>query len=317
MKIKTLPAILIGGVLLLLLLSQLPFVVNEWDQVIITRFGEPVRDPIVSPGLNFKVPFIDTVRRFDRRFLEWSGDPKELPTRDKVFIFVDTYARWRILDPLRFLESLQGNEGNAQSRLDAIIDGETRNAVARHDLIEVIRSTNREPDTDPTEPDADSSFAVIETGRESIRKEILAAVQETVADLDMGIEILDVQFRRINYGETVRPDVYARMISERRRISDRFRSEGQGEASRILGEMDRELKRIQSEAYRTAQEIIGDADAESTEIFADAYDQSADSRNFYQFMRTMETYRATASADTSILLSTSGDFFKFLKGANP
>ena len=308
---KALP-IVIAVVVLLLLLANSAFVVSEWQQVIITRFGEPVRDPITTPGLKFKWPFIEKKMPFEKRFLEWSGDREELPTKDKVFIWVDTYARWRITDPLRFLERLR-DENRAQTRLDDFIDGETRNTVANHDLIEVIRSSNREAEQDSI--DSQGDLAPIQVGRDGIREEILAAVKEKVTDL--GIEILDVQFRRINYGETVRPDVYNRMISERRRISDRYRSEGQGEASRILGEMDRELKRIQSEAYRTAQEIIGRADAEATEIFAQAYNQSADSRRFYEFLKTMETYRSTFGKDTSLLLSTVGDFFQFLKGGSP
>jgi len=306
--------VLLAALVLLVLLSSSAFVVNEWEQVIIVRFGQPVRDPITDPGLKFKVPLIDSVRRFDRRFLEWSGDPEELPTRDKVFIWVDTYARWRITDPLRFLERLR-DENRAQTRLDDFIDGQTRNAVANHNLIEVIRSTNRTPELDTSQLDSEGELAPIEVGRDGIRKEILAAVQEQVADL--GIEILDVQFRRINYGETVRPDVYNRMISERKRISDRFRSEGQGEASRILGEMDRELKRIQSEAYREAQKIVGVADAQATDIFAQAYNQSPDSRQFYQFLKTMETFRSTVDESTSLLLSTDGDFYQFLKGGSP
>jgi membrane protease subunit HflC len=306
--------VLLAALVLLVLLSSSAFVVNEWEQVIIVRFGQPVRDPITEPGLKFKVPLIDSVRRFDRRFLEWSGDPEELPTRDKVFIWVDTYARWRITDPLRFLERLR-DENRAQTRLDDFIDGQTRNAVANHNLIEVIRSTNRTPELDTSQLDSEGELAPIEVGRDGIRKEILAAVQEQVTDL--GIEILDVQFRRINYGETVRPDVYNRMISERKRISDRFRSEGQGEASRILGEMDRELKRIQSEAYREAQKIVGVADAQATDIFAQAYNQSPDSRQFYQFLKTMETFRSTVDESTSLLLSTDGDFYQFLKGGSP
>ena len=310
---KFLPIVV--AVVILLLFMQSAFVVNEWEQVIITRFGQPVREPILEPGLKFKIPFFEQARRFDRRFLEWSGGREELPTKDKVFIQVDTYARWRITDPLRFLERLR-DENRAQTRLDDFIEGETRNAVARHDLIEVIRSTNRTPASDPTQSGTEEDrFLEISLGRDDIRLEILAAVGEKVSDL--GIEVLDVQFRRINYGETVRPDVYNRMISERRRISDRFRSEGQGEASRILGEMDRDLKEIQSTAYREAQEIIGRADAEAIEIFARAYNQSADSRSFYQFLKTMETYSSTVDEDTSLLLSTAGDFFKFLKGIRP
>jgi membrane protease subunit HflC len=269
-----------------------------------------VGEPIVEPGLSFRIPFIQTLHRFDRRFLEWSGEAEELPTRDKVFIWVDVYARWRIADPLEFLENLR-DEARAQSVLDDILDGETRNVVANHDLREVVRSTNRTPVLDQTLGELESTLAPIEVGRDQIRQAILTAAQAKSAEL--GIEILDVRFRRINYGEQVRPNVYNRMISERRRIADRFRSEGQGDAARILGEMGRELKRIQSEAYRDAQTIMGRADGEATAIYAAAYDQSPDSRRFYEFQKSMDTFKNTVGADTSLILSTGGDFYRFLK----
>lgn len=313
---KRVYVLVLVAILFVVLLGRPLYVVNEYEQVIILRFQKPVGDPISTPGLKVKLPFIDNVSRFDRRFLEWSGEKEEVPTRDKVFIEVDMYARWRITDPLRFLQSLV-NETGAQSRLDTFIDGETRNAVARHDLREVIRSTNRVPQQDESAGATEEILVDIEVGRDNIRKEILTAVQASILDADLGIEILDVRFRRINYGEAVKTDVYRRMISERQRISDRFRSEGEGEKARILGEMDRDLKRIESEAYRTAQEIIGIADAEATDIFARAYNQSADSRQFYQFLKTMETYEDIFDESTSLLLSTDGDFFQFLKSANP
>jgi len=313
---KRVYVLVLVAILFVVLLGRPLYVVNEYEQVIILRFQKPVGNPISTPGLKVKLPFIDNVSRFDRRFLEWSGQKSEVPTRDKVFIEVDMYARWRITDPLRFLQSLV-NERGAQSRLDTFIDGETRNAVARHDLREVIRSTNRVPQQDESAGATEEILVDIEVGRDNIRKEILTAVQASILAADLGIEILDVRFRRINYGEAVKADVYRRMISERQRISDRFRSEGEGEKARILGEMDRDLKRIESEAYRVAQEIIGIADAEATDIFARAYNQSADSRQFYQFLKTMETYEDIFDESTSLLLSTDGDFFKFLKSANP
>ena len=300
------------AIVLLLLLALSAYVVNEWEQVVITQFGRPVGDPIVEPGLKLRVPLIQTVHRFDRRFLEWSGDAEELPTRDKVFIWVDVYARWRISDSLQFLENLR-DEQRAQSVLDDILDGETRNVVANHDLRQVVRSTNRTPVLDETLGELESTLVPIQTGRDQIRQAILKAAQAKSAEL--GIQILDVRFRRINYGESVRPNVYNRMISERRRIADRFRSEGQGDAARILGEMDRELKRIQSEAYRDAETIMGKADGEATAIYAGAYDQSADSRRFYEFTKTMETFRRTVGADTSLILSTDGDFYRYLKSS--
>ena len=308
-------------VLVLLLLANLSlFVVREDRQAIITEFGAPVGDAIDTPGLKFKLPW-RKAQYFDRRFLEWQGSAEELPTRDKVFIFVDTYARWRISDPLLFFQRLNDERG-AQSRLDDILDGETRNAIANHDLIEVIRSSNREAAADESYPEASGGLEEaaggleeIVTGRDKIRLDILAAAQERTADL--GIEVLDVQFRRINYGEQVEPDVFNRMISERQRIADRFRSQGQGQASEILGNMDRDLKRIQSEAYREATEIRGRADASATEIYASAYNQSAQSRNFYEFLRTMEAFEQTIDADTWLVLSTGSDYYSFLKESGP
>ncbi len=308
---RAIPAVLILLAAIFLLRST-AFLVYEWDQVIITQFGEPVGDPITAPGLKFKIPFIQEVHRFDKRFLEWDGDVAELPTKDKVFIKVDTYARWRISDPLLFFQRLR-NEMVAQSRLDDILDGEARKAIANHNLIEVIRSTNRTPEQDESVPDLEGELGEIQSGREIIRLEVLAAGQTRTADL--GIEVLDVQFKRINYGPQVLQDIHARMISERQRIADRFRSEGQGEKAKILGDMERELKRIRSGAYRQAEEIRGRADAEATGIYAAAYDQSADSRSFYEFLKTMETFETTVDADTLLLLSTDGDFYRYLKSS--
>jgi membrane protease subunit HflC len=299
-------------VLLVVVLSNAAFIVNEWEQVIITQFGQPVRDPIATPGLKFKIPFIQKLHRFDRRFLEWEGSVAELPTKDKVFILVDGYARWRISDPLLFFQRLR-NEMGAQSRLDDILDGETRNAIAKHELLQVIRSTNRVPEVDEAMPELKGHLEEISEGREDIRLQVLEAGQERTADL--GIEVLDVQFKRINYGDQVLQDVYQRMISERSRIAERFRSEGQGEKAGILGDMDRELKRIQSEAYREAEGIRGKADAEATDVYAQAYNQSDDSRRFYEFLKTMETFEATVDAETLLMLSTDGDFYRYLKGS--
>ena len=299
-------------VLLLIVLSNAAVIVNEWEQVIITQFGQPVRDPIVTPGLKFKVPFIQKLHRFDRRFLEWEGDVAELPTKDKVFILVDGYARWRISDPLLFFQRLR-NEMGAQSRLDDILDGETRNAIAKHELLQVIRSTNRVPEVDEAMPELEGHLEEITEGREDIRQQVLVAGQGRTADL--GIEVLDVQFKRINYGEQVLQDVYQRMTSERSRIAERFRSQGQGEKAKILGDMDRELKRIQSEAYREAEGIRGQADAEATDIYAQAYNQTAEARRFYEFLKTMETFESTVDPETLLLLSTDGDFYRFLKGS--
>ncbi len=301
-------------ILVLITAANALYVVNEYDQVIITQFGKPVGDPVESPGLNFKTPFIQRVHRFDKRFLEWDGDPNQLPTKDKRFIYVDTYARWRISDPLLFFQRLRDERG-AQTRLDDILDGETRNAIANHDLVELVRSSNREVQQSELIPDDFVELQEIQFGRDKIRREILRIAQTRTSDL--GIEILDIQFKRINYVEEVRRKVYERMIAERQRIAERFRSEGEGEASRIQGERERELKRIQSEAYRQAREIIGDADARATGIYAKAYDQSPESRSFYEFIRTMETYQSTLDEDTWLVLSTDGEFYKMLKQSRP
>jgi membrane protease subunit HflC len=286
------------------------YVVSEPEQVIITQFGRPVGGTVDTPGLHLKLPFIQTVNRFDKRFLEWDGEANELPTRDKRFIWVDTTARWRISDPLLFFQRLRDERG-AQSRLDDILDGETRNAVANHALVEIVRTSNREPEPDPSVPEEDQDFEPIRFGRDRIREVILSAARTRTADL--GIEILDVRLKRINYVEEVRAKVYDRMIAERQRIATQYRSEGEGEAARIRGERDRDLQRIQSEAYREAQEIRGRADAEATAIYATAYDQSAEARRFYAFQKTLETYERTVDAETILVLSTDSELYRLLK----
>ena len=284
------------------------YIVNEMEQVVITQFGQPKGDAVTTPGLHFKVPFIQVVNRFDKRFLEWDGDPNEVPTRDKRFIHVDTYARWQITDPLLYFQRLRSEQG-AQSRLDDILDGETRNVIAKHDLIEVVRSSNREF-TVSEEIGGESTPATEETidfGREQLSREVLLAAQGRTEDL--GIKILDFQFKRLNYVEEVRREVYARMISERQRIAEQFRSEGAGESARINGERERELKTVTSEAYRQAQEIKGQADAEAADIYAAAYNGDPD---FYRFLKTMEVLKATMDTTTVLVLSTNGDFLRYL-----
>lgn len=304
---------IIVAVIALIVLNSTFYILKEPEQCIVTQFGKPVGDPIVSPGLKIKTPFIQKVHRFDKRFLEWDGDANELPTKDKRFIWVDTYARWRISDALLFFQRLRDERG-AQTRLDDILDGETRNAIANHLLVQVIRSTNRTPEFGEVLPEDETLLVDIDQGREDIRQIVLEKAQQRTSDL--GIEILDVQFKRINYVEEVRRKVYERMIAERKRIADRFRSEGQGQASRIRGEKERELQRIQSEAYRTAQGIKGTADAQATSIYAAAYDRSAESQAFYEFLRTMEAYQTTIDEKTTLILSTDGDFYRWLKQPN-
>ena len=292
----------------LVLLGQTAYTVSETEQVIITRLGEPVGDPVVESGLHFKLPFIERINVFEKRFLEWDGNPNQVPTKDKRFIWVDTYARWRIVDPLLFFQRLRDERG-AQSRLDDILDGETRNAVAQHDLIELVRSTNRNPEDVPIESEEESVILdKIAQGRQEITREILTTAASRVADL--GIELLDLRFKRINYVEEVQQDVFARMIAERQRIAQQFRSEGQGEAARIDGERERELAQIVSEAYREAEALRGEADAEATRVYAEAYNRDAD---FYAFTKSLETYEATMDPSTVFILGTDSELLRFLR----
>ncbi len=300
--------IILGAIALVA--SQALYIVNEKQQVIITQFGEPQGEAITTPGLHFKVPFLQKANYFEKRYLEWDGDPNQVPTKDKVFIFVDSYARWQITDPLKYFERL-GNERGAQSRLDDILDGETRNAVAGHDLVELIRSTNREANQEAVMVDiAEDSLQTISVGRGAIQDQIVDLANQRASDL--GIEILDFRFKRINYAEEVRRTVYERMISERNRIADKFRSEGQGEASRINGEKERELLRIQSEAFREAETIKGRADAEAAAIYNDAYNRNSASRDLYSFTKSMEAYTKTIDTETSLIISTNSEFYKYL-----
>lgn len=298
-------------ILLLIVTAQGSYIVNENEQVVITQFGKPVGDAITKPGFYFKVPFIQTTNYFEKRFMEWDGDPNQIPTKDKKFIFIDAYARWQITDPLQFYKRMT-NERGAQSRIDDILDGETRNFIAKNDLEEVVRSSNRMPMVSDTTLgiDADSLPKII-TGRQKIQDAILQAANSEASDL--GIAILDFRFKRINYVKEVQEQVFERMKSERFRIADKFRSEGQGEASRINGEKDKELKTIQSEAFRKAEEIKGDADAKAAAIYAAAYNQSFQSQALYAFLKSMETFEKTFDGKTSIILSTDSELYKYLK----
>ena len=295
-------------VLALMVLSSSTYVVSETEQVIITQFGEPRGGPIGAPGLHFKVPFIQKVNVFEKRFLEWDGSPNQMPTKDKRFIWVDMYARWRVTDPLKFFQRLRDERG-AQSRLDDILDGETRNAVASYDLIELVRSSNRAPDTIPIESEEERIvLEKIAKGRRAIATGVLEAARART--LDLGIEVLDIRLKRINYVDEVAKDVYARMIAERRRIAERFRSEGEGQAARIQGERQRDLQRIQSEAYRLAQELRGKADAEATAIYAEAYGRDAE---FYAFFKSLETYERVIDGKTYFVLGTDSDLLRYLR----
>jgi membrane protease subunit HflC len=299
-----------GGILALITLASATYVVDETQQVIITQFGEPVGKPVANPGLHFKIPFMQDANYFDKRFLEWDGSPNQIPTKDKRFIWVDSYARWRISDPLLFFQRLRDERG-AQSRLDDILDGETRNAIARNNLVEVVRSTNRDPADIPVETEEETSvLEQIQLGRQAITREILATTAPRVAEF--GIDLMDFRFKRINYVEQVQNDVFQRMIAERKRVAERFRSEGEGEAARISGERERDLQRIQSEAYRTAQQTRGKADAEATRIYADAHNRDA---SFYAFMKSMEAYEKAVDSKTILILTTQGELLRYFERA--
>jgi len=296
------------------------YTVSEVEQVIITQFGKPVGAPVTAAGLKLKVPFIQDVNPIDKRVLEWDGSPSDMPTKDKLYISVDLFARWRITDPLQYFLRLR-DERSAQSRLDDILGSETRNAVAKHELIEIIRTTkDRVPLRDALLTDAErdreiGSLVPIQKGRKQVEREIFTAAAEKVRVF--GIELLDIRFKRINYNDSVRPKIYDRMISERRQIAERFLAEGNGEAARIRGNRVRDLNKIQSEAYRQVEEIRGVADAKATAIYAGAYNQSPAAVAFYEFTRTLQAYRSILAENTTLVLSTDSDLFKFLKGMTP
>ncbi|HBG87169.1 MAG: protease modulator HflC [Bacteroidales bacterium] len=295
----------------LILLLNSVFVVTETQQVVITQFGRPVGEAIVEPGLNLKTPFIQKTNYFDKRFLEWDGDANQIPTKDKKFIFVDSYARWQITDPLKFFMRLT-NERGAMSRIADILDGETRDHIANHNLEEVVRSTNRTPiASDIVAERLSDSLMHIEVGRDKIQHMIRESANEQASDL--GISILDFKIKRINYVPEVREQVYNRMKSERMRIAEEFRSEGQGESSVINGEKERELQTIQSGAFKDAEEIMGKADAEATIIYASAYNKSAAAREFYAFIKGLETFEKALDNETQIIISTKSEVYKYLK----
>jgi membrane protease subunit HflC len=324
MKRFSILAIFAGLFLALIVFSSSAFTVSETEQVFITEFGKPVGTPINADpaksetGLHFKMPFIQQINRIEKRVMEWDGPATEMPTRDKLYITVDNFARWRIVNPLAYYEKLR-DERSAQSRLNDIIGSETRAVIASHDLIEVIRSDkNRKPVRDEALTAADSNLgllAPIRDGRSVLDQQILKAAQPKVKD--WGIELIDIRFKRINYNRDVVEKIYARMASERQQIADRFRSEGAGEAAKIIGRKERELLSIESEAYRKEQEIKGKADAEATGIYAAAYNSSPSAADFYQFVKTLETYQKSLSNDTTVIFTTNSDLFRLLKGVDP
>ena len=317
---STKSSILLGLFALIVFLAMNTFyTVSETKQVIITQFGKPVGKPVTEAGLNMKTPFIHDINAIDKRILEWDGKPSDMPTKDKLYISVDLFARWRITDPLQYFLRLH-DERSAQSRLDDILGSETRNAVAKHQLIEIIRTTkDRQPLQDALFTEAEKNLKIgklvpIKRGRKLVEEEIFTAAAEKVQVF--GIELLDIRFKRINYNESVRPKIYDRMISERRQIAERFLSEGNGEAARIRGDRVRDLNKIQSEAYRQVEVIRGEADAKATEIYALAYNQNPQSVSLYEFTRTLQAYPMIISDKTTLVLSTGSDLFKFLNGVH-
>jgi membrane protease subunit HflC len=309
----------LGALVLAGLGSSALYTVSEAEQVIVTQFGMPVGEPIREPGLHIKMPFIQEVNRLEKRFLEWDGAPVAIPTKDKTYIRVSMFARWRILDPKTYFVRLH-DERSAQSRLEDILGSETRNAIARHELIEIIRTDKgRKPVHDEVlKSDGLGTIGVlppIQSGRQVIEADIAKAAAKKLSEF--GIELLDLRLKRVNYNPEVLDRIYQRMISERGQIAQRFRSEGEGEAARIAGQKERDLNEIQSAAYRKVQELRGEADAKASEIYARAYNQSPEAAEFYAFMKSMETYQKIFSKDTTLLLSTESSLFKLLRNPAP
>jgi len=303
-------ALIIPLVIVLFVLYQGIFTVDETQQVVVTQFGKPVGDPITEPGLNFKIPFVQTINYFPKNLLQWDGDPSQIPTLDKTYIYVDTFARWKIVDPLKFFQTVNNVVGGL-ARLDDIIDAAVRNFIAQNPLIETVRWTNRELDV--TEEGMEQTThtrvtAEITTGRQNIVRGILNQANPKLKEF--GILLIDVQIKRLNYVEEVRRSVYGRMIAERKQIAERFRSEGEGESRKIEGDRERDLKEITSVAYRKSQEIKGKADAEATLIYARAYNEDPD---FYSFLQTLDIYKKTMDKDTTLVLSTDSDFLRYFK----
>ena len=309
--------ILVGIVFVVILLGNPFYIIQEGTQAVITQFGEPIGDPVTNSGLHLKIPFIQKVNYFEKRILDWDGYPSQIPTKDRKYIWVDATARWKIVDALKFFKTVT-NERGAQMILDGIIDAAVRDAVTAQDLIEVVRSSNRIIDM-KSELKKDEEFIdegaleEIYTGREKIREEILVKAKEDLG-ARYGIEIIDVLIKRVNYVDEVRFKVYERMITERRRAAEQYRSEGRGVRADIEGRTEKELKAILSEAYKQAQEIKGKADATSTKIYADAYNKDPE---FFSFLKTLDTYSNTVDGNTTVILTTDGEYYKYLKSTSP
>ncbi len=302
-------------VAVIIVVNDSVFMVDETQQAVITQFGEPIGKPMTQAGLHFKLPFIQTANYFEKRIMSWDGDPNQIPTLDKRYIWVYTTARWRIVDALKFMQSV-GTESAAQARLDDILDAAARDAISNFRLVDTVRNTNRLLEKEVHAAEAEELDAITDTesldpvtiGRNKLTRQILENASRMVPIY--GIELVDVRIKRINYIQEVRKKVYERMISERKRAAEKYRSEGQGKKAEIEGQMTKELKQIRSEAYKKAQEIKGKADAQATQIYAEAYNKDPE---FYAFMKTLETYKTTVTADTTLILSTDSDLFKYLK----
>ena len=309
MKSKGFMIVLI--ILAFLLVSGGVYTVDETEQVVVTQFGKVIDHPKTEPGLYFKIPFIQNANYFPKNLQEWDGDPGQIPTLDKTFIWVDTFARWKIVDPLKFFQTVNNVTG-ALSRLDDIIDAAVRNLITSYPLIETVRRTDRELDTFEVglEDMKDRrDLGSVKLGRQKIEKQIMEQAEPKLAEF--GIEVVDVKIKRLNYVEEVQTSVFSRMIAERKQIAEKFRSEGTGEARKIEGDKEKEMKRITSEAYKTAQEVMGKADGTATKIYADAFGLDPD---FYSFVKTLQIYQETLDKETSLVLSTDTEFFKYLKG---
>jgi membrane protease subunit HflC len=298
---------------MLLLISGAVYTINETQQVVITQFGEPIGAPITKAGLRFKMPFIQQANYFEKRILEWDGNPNQVPTKDKKYIWVDTTARWKIVDSLKFLQSVS-NETGAHARLDDIIDSATRDFITSHNLVEAVRDTNRIIEDRSVRVGEELSeqraeeLEEITFGREALTRNIIKEAAKIVPQY--GIELIDVRIKRINYVSEVQKKVFERMISERKRAAEQYRSEGQGKKAEIEGQMGKELKQIQSEAYKVAEEIKGKADAEATNIYANAYNNDP---GFYAFLKTLDTYKNTIDDDTTVILTTDSEYLTYLQ----
>lgn len=317
---KNIIYLLILLVIVMLAFSGTPFyVVDETEQVVITMFGKPVGEAVTTPGLKPKIPFVHKVNKFPKNLLEWDGDKGQVPTQDKTFIWVDVFGRWRISDPLTYLEKVR-EESIAQHNLDGILDAAVRNLITSNLLIETVRNTNREMALDElrdtTEGSGNSMDTIkimdIKLGRSGMSKAILDQAAPKLKDF--GIELVDIQFKRINYADEVLRKVYERMIAERKQIAEKYRSEGRADSRRIAGMKEKALKKITSTAYKTVQEIKGEADAEATRIYASAYNRDPE---FYSFVKTLDLYKDSFDSTSTVIMSTKSDMMKYFKSFNP